>query len=266
MMVRSIRLFIFIVFIIMFMSGLIGAEESPFLRDARIKLANSKRIAIIPFTDYGRDPTDLESRRVLFLVRQGFESMGKLIIPDENVLKVLNDMGLIKRNNEYRESIRKQLQDYGFSKELVNYIEENDIKMTSEPYISALTEEQIKEIAKALNVDLIIRGSIVDYGVIDLSSANPLSTIIGGVAPFVTAQRVGVAVAAGSYIPSTDKEGVIQMTIFLHEGASGRLIYGKSVFATYKPLFSNLQGRFILMRGALKRALETFFSELTADN
>jgi len=258
--------FILLLIIAMCMPGIAKGEENPFLKDAKIKLANAKRIVIIPFADYMRDPFSIDNRRLLFSVRQGFESMGKLVIPDEDVWKVLKDMEIIKEDSKYKVSLEKQLKSYGFSKELAEYIEENDVKFRSEPYIPALTEEEISKIAKLFNADIVVRGCVVDYGVIDVSSASPLSNIIGGVAPFMTAQRIGIAIAAGSYIPSTDKEGVVQMTIYLHDGWNGRLIYGKSIFATYKPLFSNLQGRFVLLRGAVKRALDTFFSELKMEN
>lgn len=254
------------IIILLLMSGLVKAEENPFLRDARTKLANAKRVVIIPFSSTSQDPMEIESRRLLFALRQGFESMGKLVIPEEDVWGLLKEMKLIERESEYNRKLKEQLKAYGFSKELQEYIKEKDPRFLSEPFMLSLTEEQVKEIAKRTGADIVVRGCIVDYGVMDISSGSPLSNLIGGVAPFITAQRIGIAIAAGSYIPSTDKQGVIQMTIYLHEGANGKLLYGKSLFSTYKPLFSNLETKFILLRGALKRALDTFFNELSMDN
>ncbi len=239
--------------------------ENPFLKDAKIKLANAERIAIIPFADYSRDPFGIENRRLLFAVRQRFESLGKLVIPDEDVWMVLKKLGIIPKENELKLSLERQLKNYGFSKELADFIESQDVRYWSKPYIPALTEDQIKEIGKMLKADIIVRGCVVDYGVIDVSSGSPLSNVIGGIAPFMTAHRIGIALAAGSYIPSSDKEGVVQMTIYLQDGRTGRLIYGKSVFATYKPNFSNLKSKFILLRGALKRALDAFFNDFSMD-
>ncbi|MCS7232689.1 MAG: hypothetical protein NZ900_01085 [Synergistetes bacterium] len=262
MRVKSI---VFII-ILLLIAGLVKAEENPFLRDAKIKLANAKRIVIIPFSTTSQDPMGIENRRLLFAIRQGFECMGKLVIPEEDVWALLKEKKLIERENEQAKKLKEQLRIYGFSKEIQDYLKEIDPQFLSEPFMLSLTEEQVKEIAKRFNADIIVRGCIVDYGVMDVSSGSPLSNLIGGVAPFITAQRIGIAIAAGSYIPSVDKQGVIQMTIYLHDGINGRLLYGKSLFSTYKPLFSNLETKFVLLRGALKRALDTFFNELSINN
>ncbi|MCD6362574.1 MAG: hypothetical protein J7M13_01015 [Synergistetes bacterium] len=243
--------------------GLAHAIENPFLKDAKIKLANAERIAIIPFADYSRNPFGIGNRRLLFAIRQRFESLGKLVIPDEDVWMILKKMGVIPKENERKLILEEQLRSYGFSRELAEFIESQDLRYWSKPYIPSLTEKQIREIGKALKADIIVRGCIVDYGVIDVSSGSPISNVIGGIAPLMTARRIGIALAAGSYIPSSDKEGVVQMTIYLQDGRTGRLIYGKSVFATYKPTFSTLKSKFVLLRGALKRALDAFFNDFS---
>ncbi|KUK14248.1 MAG: hypothetical protein H5T91_00660 [Synergistetes bacterium] len=260
------RCAVFIVLLLSFLPTLARGEENPFLAKARIKLIQAKKIVILPFSSTSRNPMEIESRRLLFAIRQRFESMGKLVMPEEDVWKLLREMNLVERKNEYQKKLEEQLETYGFSKEMHEYLKENDPRLLSEPFMLALTKEEIKKIGSYFKADIIVRGCIVDYGTMDVSSGSPLSQLLGGIAPFVTAQRIGVAIAIGSYIPSTDKQGVVQMTIHLCDGESGELLYGKSLFSTYKPLFSNLKSKAVLLQGAIQRALETFFEEFSEVN
>ncbi len=208
-------------------SNPLDAEAKEFI------VADVKRIAILPFSDYSSiSPLQSESgtywasRRIHDFMSAEFLKMGKLVVPYDVMSAALAEI----RGEKAAELtgmafLQRQMTDLAISGEAQKtvasvMVKGGQVSAASGVYSLDLTAAEIVLLGEVLNVDAVFMGSISDYGTEKYIKADARTFI----PPFL-----------GIWNPS--QKAQIRMLVYLYETENGQLIWASMEETSYEPNF-----------------------------
>ncbi|MCP4714585.1 MAG: hypothetical protein GY868_05655 [Deltaproteobacteria bacterium] len=242
-----------------------------------VVLSGIRNVAVFPFADYSHQqdqmPTDTWGGNIKIieeitdhLIAHGLtvaiqEDVNTLLV-DQNIIRPLDkDKYLIPGSYEEEDDTSSkvgtpehEIANYEHSPdmqmEIMNIIKRN--KKSAKPKVSnspilqgatvGLTRDKVMELGQHLNVDLIIRGRIIDYGFKDIGTLNPL---FRGVIPVaIDSVKDLFFGATGSYGYENDLEGLENVLV----GAALGYAIGNNIVSTSTSQKSSLVGPLVTRR------------------
>lgn len=237
--------------------------------DNTVYVSGIKKVAIFPLADYSHQQGSIRpdewggNIRIQeeisdHLVAHGLslavqEDVNTLLVDNQIIRPIDKEQYLINGTNppdesaqasayQRAESLEYALTNYVHSEEMANEIltildvqnNKKDIKKPNSPVLQGatvgLTKEKIVELAQALDVDLVIRGRILDYGIKETASASPYNS--GIVTVIFRGTRDLLLGGKGSYDNGSEKmrRGVVP-SVF---GDTRRFMWGGTDYSNYE--------------------------------